>query len=69
MTAASEIVSSASPENFGTLISKAHFDCEVDFILSVESEGARPRIGREESVDDLSSFTQEKTIHVNLVCQ
>ena len=53
MTAASEIVSSASPENFGTLISKAHFDCEEDFILSVESEGARPRIGREESVDDL----------------
>jgi hypothetical protein len=43
------IVSSAFQENYGTLISKAHFDCEVDFILSVKSEGARPRIGREES--------------------
>ena len=64
MTAASDIVSSAFQ-----VISKAHFDREVNFILSVMSEGARPRIGREESVDDLSSFTQEKTIHVNLVCQ
>lgn len=64
MTAASDIVSSAFQ-----VISKAHFDREVNFILSVMSEGARPRIGREESVDDLSSFTQEKTIHVNLVGQ